>query len=169
MTTPSGFPLRALYFWGAARGAVAQRVGTADFYAALNNAATAFGLPGHGLSFQTVNQLRSAAATVRNASERFDRAPAGNAIDASMIGVPPYARSLDAQAAMPVYHVGINLTTADMQTGEQSTDYRIVQFTGQLPATKADLLAQVQLDAEQLASVYGTDYVGHDVQEILAV
>jgi hypothetical protein len=169
MTTPSGLPLAALQFWGAARGAVNDRASTAQFYAALNAAAGSFNLESHGLSFQTVNQLRSSAASVRNASERFARAPEGNAIDSTMIGVTPYARSLGAQADMPVFHVGIYLTTADSETGEQSTDYRILQFTGGLPATKAALLAAAQQDAEQLALDYGVDYVGHTVNEILAV
>lgn len=169
MTTPSGLPIRALQFFGAARGAVNQRVSTRDFYAALNAAATQFGLESHGLTFQNVNQLRSAAASVRNAAEALARAPETNAISAQEIGVTPYARSQADRNAMPIYHVGINLTTSDMQTGETTTDYRRVRFTGQLPATKGELMRFLAQDAEALAETYGNDYVGHQLVEILAV
>lgn len=168
MTTPSGLPTRALQFYGAARGAVAGRVSTADFYAALNNAAAAFGQEGHGLSFQEVNQLRSAAVGVRNAAERFQRVPEANAIDARMISVPPYARSLDDRNAQPIYNVGINLHTTDDE-GNVTSSYRTVRFTGLMNYTKADLLTLVQQDAEALAETYGTEYAGHDVLELLAV
>lgn len=167
MTTPSGFPQRALQYWGTARGAVAQRVSTADFYQALNDAATTFGLESHGLTFQEVNQLRSAAAGVRNAAERFDRAPDTNAIDARMIGVVPYARSLDARNDQPIYQVGVNLHTTDLD-GNTDTRFVYVRFTGQMNLTKGDLLQLVQQDAEQMALDYGVQYAGHDVLELQA-
>lgn len=168
MTTPSGLPLSTLQYWGAARGAVANRVSTADFYGALRDAATSFGAESHGLSFQEVNQLRSAAVGVRNAAERFSRAPEANAIDARMIAVPPYARSQDARNDQPIYQVGITLHTAN-DDGEVSSDFRYVRFTGQMNLTKGDLLQLIQEDAEALADTYGTTYVGHDVAELLAV
>lgn len=167
MTTPSGLPLSALQYWGAARGAAAQRVSTADFYAALNNAAASFGAESHGLTFQQVNQLRSAAVGVRNAAERFQRAPEVNAIDARMIGVVPWARGLDARNALPIYQVGINLHTVDLD-GNQDTRFVYVRFTGQLDITKSDLLTFVQQDAEQMALDYGVQYAGHDVLELQA-
>lgn len=168
MTAPSGLPLSALQYWATARGAVGARLSTADFYQALRDAAVTF--PGNASipNFTTVNQLRSAAVSVRNAQEAFQRSPDSNAIDASMIGRVPYGRSLDAQAALPIYHVGINLTTADMDTGEATTNYRMVQFTGSLPATKDELLRAIGQDAEALADTYGQLYAGHDVIEILA-
>lgn len=168
MTAPGGLPLKALQFYGAARGAVAQRASTADFYAALQAAAVGFGQETHGLDFKTVTQLRSAAVSVRNASEAFDRAPGGSVILAEHIGVEPYARSLADRNAMPLYQIGINLTTIDLE-GNETTDYRRIQFTGQLNLTKNDLLTLVQQDAEALAQVYGVEYAGHDVLELLAV
>lgn len=169
MTTPSGLPRAALQFWGAARGAVANRVSTAGFYQALHDAAGGFGLDAHGLTFSDVTQLRSAAVRVRNAAEAFDRAPASYAIDHRMIGQVPYGRDLAAQAATPIYQVGVNLTTVDLETGETSTDYRQVRFTNSLPATKQDLLDAIQQDAEALADTYGQAYAGHSITEVLAV
>lgn len=168
MTTPSGLPLSALQYWGVARGSVAARASTAEFYSALQEAAAQFGPDVRIPDFATVNQLRSAAVSVRNAQEQFQRMPDSNAIDASQIGRVPYGRSLDAQAAMPIYHVGVNITTSDRKTGAESTDYRVVQFTGTLPETKDELLRLVGQDAEELANTYGVDYLNHDVVEILA-
>lgn len=168
MTTPSGLPLSALQYWGVARGAVANRVSTAEFYSILRAQAEILGPNANIPDFATVNQLRSNAVQARNAQERFQRSPGANVIDASMIARVPYGRSLDAQAAMPIYHVGINLHTVDMGTGEQSSQYRIVQFTGALAISKDELFNQVGQDAEALADAYGQTYAGHDVIEILA-
>lgn len=167
MTTPSGLPRYALAFFGAARGAVAQRVNTAGFYQALRDAGATIGTNAGGLSFQDVNSLRSAAAQVRNAQATFDRAPSEYAIDATMIGRVPYGRSLDEQNAQPMFTIGINLHTMSTE-GEVTTDYRAIRFTGQLPATKADLESLISQDAEALADTYNAQYAGHDILEILA-
>lgn len=168
MTTPSGFNRRSLLFYGAARGAAAERASTAEFIAALRAGASALGLSELGLNLQSINQLRSAAVRQRNAQERFQRAPDVNAIDASTIGQVPYGRGLAEQAALPIYQVGIQLHTIDDE-GEVSSRYTTVRFTGQLEMTKADLLGQVQQDAEALADNYGESYAGHDVVELTAV
>lgn len=168
MTTPSGLPLSALQYWAVARGSVAGRDSTAQFYDKLREAAVQFGDVGKIPDFATVTQLRSAAVSVRNAQERFQRSPTGNNIDASQIGSVPYGRSLEAQATMPIYHVGLNLTTADRDTGETTTEYRVVQFTGSLPDTKEELLGLVGQDAQALADTYGSTYIDHNVVEILA-
>lgn len=168
MTTPSGLPLSALQFWGAARGAVAGRASTAEFFQALRDAADQFGGSTSVPDFRTANQLRSAAASVRNASEAFQRSPGSNVIDASMIGRVPYGRDLSAQASAPLYHVGIQLTTADPTTGETTTAYRTVQFSGAMVMTKNELLAAAGQDAEALADTYNQMYVGHEIIEILA-
>lgn len=168
MTTPTGLPRSTLQFYPAARGAVAQRVNTADFYTALRDAGATFGATPGGLTFTDVNALRSAAAQERNASERFQRVLESNAIDASMISRAPYGRSLATQAAMPIYHVGINLTTVNKDTGEEAERYVTVQFTGQLPDTKAALLQQVGQDAQAYADNYDEFYYGHTTVEIRA-
>lgn len=168
MTTPSGLPRAALQYYPAARGAVAQRASTADFYQALRDAGTQFGDNAGALSFTDVNTLRSAAVQERNAAERFARAPEHYPVDASMISRAPYGRELAAQAALPIYQVGINLTTADRDTGEQITRYTTVQFTGQLPGSKGDLLAQIAQDAQAYADNYEEAYAGHTVVEVRA-
>lgn len=167
MTTPSGMSRYALAFFGAARGAVAQRISTAGFYQALRDAGATIGTSQGGLSFQDVNALRSSAAQIRNAQDAFNRAPAEYAIDATMIGRVPYGRPLGEQATQPMFTIGIQLHTADLN-GEISSDYRAIRFTGQLPATKADLESLIAQDAEALADTYNAQYAGHDVLEILA-
>lgn len=168
MTTPSGLSRAALQYWGAARGAASSRANTQDFYQALRDAATSFGEDSHGLSFGEVTQLRSSAVQVRNAAERFSRAPEENAIDARMIGVVPYGRTQDAKNALPIHQVGVNLDVAD-EDGNITSKYIQVRFTGNLEMTKGELLTLVQQDAEQAARDYGLEYAGHTVTEILAV
>lgn len=168
MTTPSGLSRRAIAFLGAARGAVAQRATTAEFYTALRAHATALQLDELGLTFHEVTQLRSAAARMRNAQDRFQAAPEANAIEANQIGRAPYGRSLDQQAAMPIYSVGITLQTMDNE-GEVTTRYTQVRFTDNLPSTKGELLTAVQQDAEALADNYNEQYAGHAIVEVLAV
>lgn len=168
MTTPNGLPLSALQFLGVARGAVAGRASTAEFYQALKDAAATF--PGDQSipTFRAANQLRSAAVQMRNAADAFQSAPAETAITPDRIGVAPYARSLAEQAAAPIFTVGINLHLADNETGEITSQYTQVRFTG-VAMTKGNLLELVQQDAEALADNYGMAYAGHDVLELVAV
>lgn len=168
MTTPSGIPRASLQWLGAARGAASNRASTADFYQALRDAGALIGKNQGGLTFGEVNQLRSAAASLRNAQERFQRAPDGDALDASHIGQAPYGRSLDKQAAMPIYNVGITLNTITNE-GDDRSRYTTITFTGQLPPTKAELLLQVEQDARAYADQYEEEYAGHDIVEILAI
>lgn len=168
MTTPSGLPLKALQYWGTVRGAVAQRASTADVWGAIRDMAAASGLPNLGISLQDFNQLRSAAVGVRNAGETLAKAPAEWGLNSSMIGVTPYARSLADRANTPQWSVGMYHTTADLE-GNESTDYRMVRFTGQLPATKADLELALEQDAEALADKYGRTHVGIESYELLAI
>lgn len=166
MTTPSGLPTRALQYYGAARSAVSQRASTREFYDALNTAATAFGQEGHGLSFSEVNQLRSAAVQVRNGAERFGRSPETNAITADMISTPPFARDQIARNAQPLYQVTINLATTDDE-GNVTEGYRAVKFNSLEGLTKGQLNTLIGQDAEALADAYGTEYLSHDIVEIL--
>src|SRR5487761_1974693 len=134
MTTPSGLPLKALQFWGTTRGAVAQRLDTAGVWAAINSHADSLGLAKAGINLQTFNQLRGAAAQVRNASDAFNSSPGGSAVTSEHIGLTPCARSLGDRNNTPQWLVGFTHVTANME-GEESEQYRVVRFTGTLPPT----------------------------------
>lgn len=168
MTTPSGLPQRDLQYWGTIRGGVAQRESTAQLWGRINDVATTLGMPSAGLSLNSFNQMRSSAAGIRNSSERLAAAPGEYALDAQFIGSTPYARSLQAQADAPQWRVGFQHTTTN-EAGDETTDYRSVRFTGQLPATLDDLHRVLGQDAEALADKYGTYHVGYDSVEILAI
>lgn len=168
MTTPSGLPLKALQFWGTVRGTVAERGSTADVWAAINSHAANLGLESTGLTLQSFNQLRSAAVSVRNSGEAFRDAPGGSAVTAEHIGLTPYARPLADRNATPQWLVGFTHITADDE-GNESEQYRTVRFTGQLPATKNDLLNAVTQDAEALADQYNSNFIGIDNPELLAI
>lgn len=168
MTTPSGLPKKALQWWGVASGAVNQRASTADVWAAINSAAAAQGQDSAGITLQGFNQLRSAAVQVRNSAAALTAGQDANGIDASMIGKAPWGRPIGDQNAAPQYQLRFLHTTTDMAGNEESA-YRTIVFTGQLSATKAELLAQVERDAEALADKYNTDHVATAEHTIFAV
>lgn len=168
MTSPSGLPLKALQFWGATQGAVANRGSTADVWAAINAAAAANGMASPDLSLGDFNRLRSMAAGVRNSSEAFGRGQIGSAITSDMIGTPPWARPLGEQNALQMTQVTFLHTTTD-GAGNLFNDYRSVMFTGPLPATKAELLDQLNEDSQALADKYDSAHVAIDNIALLGV
>jgi hypothetical protein len=137
-------------------------------WAAINGAAAANGMASPGLSLRDFNQLRSAAANVRNSSEAFARGPIESAITSDMIGAPPWARSLNDQNALQQTQVRFLHTTTD-GAGNLSTGYRTVMFTGPLPATKSELLDQLNEDSQALADKYNSAHVSIDNITLLGV
>lgn len=168
VTTPSGLSRSALQYWGVASGAVADRAGTADVWAAINAHATSMGRDTAGLSLSDFNQLRSAAAGVRNSGEALAAGRAESAITGDMIGTPPWARTLGEQNAQPLFQARFQHTTTDLD-GNESTDWRTVTFSGGLPATHGDFMTALGHDAEALADKYGTAHVGIDSITLLGV
>lgn len=104
--TSSTAQLTALY--GLIRGAVEQRVSTADLWQSIRDS----GIPA---SFQQVNEYRSAAATTRNARDVFAAADSTNAITANMIGTAPWARSQSSQSLAPAYQLNIPYAATDSE------------------------------------------------------
>lgn len=168
MTTPSGLPTKALQYWGVAMGAAEQRANTADTWAAIRDASAQFGNDRLGLSLQDFNQLRSAATGVRNSSERLNRAPEANTIDQSMIGLTPYARSQADRNATPQWSARFLHLTTNTE-GDETEEWRMVRFTGQLPTTVGELMTAVQQDAQALADKYGTEHVSFSGLALLAI
>lgn len=158
MTEPGGLSKRALGFYGAVEAAVQQRQSTAELWDSLRAAAESFGLESPGLSLQDVNQLRSMAAGVRNSGEAFGHAQGSYGIDASMIASAPWSRPLAQQAGLKMFQVRFQHQTTGPNGPE--TNWRSVFLNGPLPPTKDDLLASIEVDAQQFAMRYGHEHVG---------
>lgn len=168
MTTPSGLPLKALQYWGAAYGAVQQRASTADVWAAINNQAGSVGSESAGVNLQTFNQLRSQAVGVRNAVESFDANTGEHAITGDQVGNVPWQRDQGTRNAAPKFQVTFLHETSDLE-GNVTEQYRSVYFTGPLLMTKQELLDQIERDAEALADNYNSVHIGTSGHQVYAV
>lgn len=169
MTTPSGLPRKSLQYWGSVYGAVNQRASTADVWAAIRNQVESVHGSSFGITLQDFNQLRSQAVAVRNSVEHFNGSPLESGLTGESIGNVPWQRDQGARNASPIYQVRFAHTAADKFSGEESTDYRSVTFTGGLPETKQALIDAVNRDAEALADNYDTDHVGIDNLQVYAI
>jgi hypothetical protein len=121
--------LTSLY--GLIRGAVENFASTADLWNSIRES----GIPA---SFQQVNELRSDAATTRNARTAFDSAEDTQAITADMIGTAPWARSQSEQSLAPAYQLNIPYSYTDTE-GNVIQDW-VSKTVSVLPAAVGDLV-----------------------------
>lgn len=117
--------------YGVIRGAVEQFATTSQLWQSIRDS----GIPA---SFQDVNDLRSMAATTRNARNVFEGALDTQAITADMIGTAPWARSLSSQSLAPAYQLNIPFTYTDDQ-GNVVSDW-VSKTVSVLPAAVGDLV-----------------------------
>lgn len=158
--------LRAL--WGEVQRAVSERRTVAETWQIANDAAQARGFAGVSGGIQAMNAMRGTAAQIRDAAERFGR------LDASgLIGPEHYAPDINAQSVQgrsitPVYRVRFTQTVNTL-TGQLATTQRTISFPFQLPSTKADLLAELEINAASMAETYGEQHLGISDIEITVV
>lgn len=89
-------------------------------------------------TFAEVNQLRSMAASTRNARTALASASDTQAITAAMIGSSPWSRSQSAQSLAPSYQLNIPYTYTDAEGN--SIDSWVSKTVSVLPAAVGDLL-----------------------------
>ena len=156
-----------LAFWGSIQSAVSQRASTADLWAAVRAAADAEGASLGGASAIDLGQLRSIAASQRNAMEDFSRARITDPLTSDLIAQDVSARGLQEQNLAPRFIVRFEHDVT--VEGQLQTLWRSSIFEGSLPATKSDLMNAVEGDAQALADDYDVTHIGIGRIQISAV
>lgn len=120
-------------------------------------------------NYQAISTLYSYVRQEINAGNAFQAAQPGQAIDASMISTPPYARDLQEQNTYPLYHVKFEYTYLD-ESGNLQTSVRTSVFRDvELPETAGELTQAVLDDAEAMALKYGHTLISAIPTNILSV
>lgn len=140
-------------FWGPIQAAVRQRATTAEIWDAIRGYAADQNVPLPAGLFGEVNRMRSLAAGLRISSERLASARPDDAITSRMVGTQLYARNALERALGPAYHIRFELST----TGPDgpSIGWYTVEYSGGVPATVGQLMAELEQYAEGLADSYG--------------
>lgn len=126
---PAG-QLTALY--GLIRGAVEQRMTTADLWASIRASDLT-------ATFSDVNTLRSFAASARNARLELASAQESHAVTGKMISIAPWAREPQSRSLAPAYQLNIPYSYTDM-AGNVVQDW-INKTVHALPATVGEISA----------------------------
>lgn len=163
----SNAAVKALAYWGVIEYAANNRFTTADLWNALRDEAERLGLSSPGVTVRGVAQLYGLAVANQSAARRLERQRDQFAVTANLIGHYPTERPLTEQNALGMWQVRFQHTTLT-ETGE-FTEWRTVMFRGALPATVGDLRDAVEADANELAADYGTEHVGIDSLQVLAL
>lgn len=122
--------LTALY--GLIRGAVEQRMSTADLWASIRASDLT-------ATFKDVNQLRSDAASARNARMALASAMDSHAITGRMISIAPWARPPQSRSLAPSYQLNIPYSYTAIN-GDVVQDW-INKTVTALPATVGEISA----------------------------
>ena len=158
---------RLMGLWGSIEGAVSDRVSTADLWAITRAAAEAEGVTLSGISAVDMSRLRGMAASARNAQEVFNAANPESTVVSGMIATAPWARNLEQQALAPRWQIRFEQTVTEL--GQTTTVWRTVFADSVLPATVAELIAQVAGEAEAIAADYNQESGGVGNLSILAI
>lgn len=159
---------RAMQYWGPVESVTLAGGSTADLWAAINAHATALGYESAGISATDVNWLRQRAGANRAAISRLEQLGPDDRIDGNQIGQAPWGRSLDKQAAVPMWSVRFEHQFNDAN-GDEQTAWRTSTFTGSIPRSRRELEAALNEDGENLAREYEIEHVGIGAYNITAV
>lgn len=154
-------------YWGAIQKAVSNRATTKDLWAAVKDAAQQEGASLQGVTPFHMNALRSLAIGIRNSKESFEKASPTSPITSDMISTNINSNPLGTRNTVPMYQIRYQHNV--VQDDEQFTTWRTSLFTGELPTTKEDLIAELDAQAELIAHDYGQEHVGIQNIEISVV
>lgn len=148
---------KLLGYWGVIQQSVAQRLSTAELWQSVREAAAADGYDISGAGAIDMGTLRSLAASQREADAMLARASPDVGLQASMIGTDLAGFLRPNASASPQWLVRFQHNT--IEDGQDVQHWRTSLFTGALPPTKADLLAQLDADGELLSQDYNSDHI----------
>lgn len=165
-----------LQYWGAISHAVAERASTADVVAAIRADAGIPTGPIPGFSLQGLNEIRSQAATIRNASESLSsslalaaRTGLDQTIDSRMISTAPWSRDPAVVSSLANFQVRFEYQTTDPAGNVTSTWMTAMFPPDRMPATTDALLSELGTYGNLSGSAPQGDFSGLGTIEILAV
>lgn len=167
MTSPSPGERKALFYFGVVEAGTIAGENTAQIWQRIRDAAAAQGLSSPGITIQQVNQLRASANLIKAATGRLGKGYGPSPIEGSMIGEAPWARPLNQRQATQMWQARFEHTF--IEGGEQSTHWRTVTFTNELPGSVEEFNQAIFDDAAGMADAYGIEHVGIGSISLLAV
>jgi hypothetical protein len=166
----------AMAYWGTIQSAVSQRATTAEVWSAIRDAQAAE--PGGGglVTLVGVNEVRAAAAAIRNTSERLgsaraleDRSGLSQSITSQMMSTAPWSRAPGVLSTLADYQVRFEARLIT-PLGESITQNLTAMFpAGQLPATVGDLIDALATFAPASGSLQQGEFDGVGAVSIVAV
>lgn len=134
-------------YWNEIQRSTSARATTAQVWDAIKTAQAAEPGGGGAVTLRGVNEVRAAAAALRNSGDQFAKARAleertglPQAITGAMMSTAPWSRPPAALAAMPEYHVRF-LGSFLAPDGQQLQQYLTVKYgANTLPGTTGDLV-----------------------------
>lgn len=117
---------------------------------------------------RAISQLYGYVRREINAGNALQAASPDAFISEDMMSTPPYARVEQEQTTYPTYHVRFSYTHID-QAGNIRTEYKTDVIPDVLPATIAELQAEVEDAAAGMAAKYGHSILEVQVLNILVV
>lgn len=155
-------------WWNLAQSAAGGGFTATDTISAASAIAGQFGEPFAFSDSAAVAVLYGYANRMNTAAGIFQGAGLEDAIDASMIGTPPWARDQPEMNTAPIWHATFMMDYID-QGGEQRSGFFTSVFDMTLPGTVGGLLDDMTDDAQAMADKYGYQFVGIRPIQLLAV
>lgn len=149
---------KPMAWWGTIQAGVSERLTTAELWDRIQARSAELGLATPPTMFQAVNEIRSQAASLRNASERLSAAAPGDAITSSYLAPLPYGGSMGGAGGPRTFDVRVNYSA--IRAGVPEDDYITLRYAGGLPSTVAELREEAQLVTESLVEGYGASLTG---------
>lgn len=158
MARQDSFHPKLAAYWGLIQQGVSARMTTAQLWNTVKQAAQTENADLTGVRIFDMNNIRGLAASIRNQSQNFMNAPSNASIDNTMISQNINSRPLLDQNEVQIYQVRFeHLVTTG---GEQSSVWRTIQYTMDMPTTKDALLADIEANAIALANNYNVGHAG---------
>lgn len=152
-------------WWGRIQAGVSERATTAEIWDAIRSLARQEGLTLPPDMFLCVNELRSRAAQLRDASLRLGRASDSTALTSDYLSALPYGRPPVEQSLARRFHVRVEYNAR--RGAELERSYITLDYSGvALPATVGELRADALVATAGLVDTYGGELIDVERLEI---
>jgi len=146
-----------LRYWGVVNSAVTARADTATLWQAITAEANRLGEPIPAQAFLGVNELRSLAVGIRQATATFNGSDSATALTAQMLGESPSARALEDQGLFPRLQISFQAEVTDLAGLATTQDYTTMMDI-QPGMTVGEVRDALASDAEGMAGRYGVSF-----------